>query len=209
MEVIELTLPITNGMETWPGDVPVRLWRHRTLAEGLSNVGGITLGTHTSTHLDAPFHWFEDGATVERVPLSRLVGEARVVDLRERSDPATVSLAELQAAAGEVEEGERVLLLTGWRGRIGDQDHPALSPEAVTWLAARRPVLVGIDTPSVDPPGAGYAHGALLGAEIAVIELLCNLEALVGETFPLVALPLSVVGLDGAPVRAAALRGLS
>jgi kynurenine formamidase len=209
MEVIDLSAPITEDMDAWPGDVPVRLWRHHTLAEGSPNVGGITLGTHTGTHLDAPFHWFEEGATVERIPLSRMVGEARVVDLRDRSDPATVSLAELQAAAGEVEEGERVLLLTGWRGRIGDQDHPALSPEAITWLAGRRPALVGIDTPSVDPPGAGYAHGALLGAEIAVIELLCNLQALVGETFLLAALPLPVVGLDGAPVRAVALRGLS
>jgi len=208
MEVIDLTMPITEGMEGWPGDVPVRLWREHTLAEGMANVGGLQLGSHAGTHLDAPFHWFEHGATVDRIPLSRLVGEARVVDLRERQDALTISLAELQAQAGEVREGERVLLLTGWRGRIADGDHPALSREAVEWLAAQRPALVGIDTPSIDAANAGYAHERLLGADIPVVELLVNLERLVGELFLLAALPPAVVGLDGAPVRAVALKGM-
>jgi kynurenine formamidase len=117
---------------------------------------------------------------------------------------AIVSLAELRASANEVAQDERLLLLTGWRGQPTDGDWPALSPEAIQWLAARRPALVGVDTPSVDPPGAGYAHEALLGAAIAVVELLVNLDRLVGRRFDFHALPLPVLGLDGAPVRAVA-----
>ena len=202
-ETIDLSLPITDGMATWPGDVEVRLWRHHTLAEGLSNVGGIQFGTHAGTHLDAPFHWFEDGAKVDAVPLGRLVGPARVVDLR-RASP-TITATELRAACGDTVPGERLHILTGWRGTIADEDYPHLSREAAEWLIEKKPALVGIDTPSVDGSTAGHAHEALLGADVPVIELLANLDRLAGREFDLVALPLAVVGMDAAPVRVVAL----
>ncbi|HJN17983.1 MAG TPA: cyclase family protein [Armatimonadota bacterium] len=59
--IVDLSMPIVDGMPTWPGDVEVKLWRHHTIAEGFSNTGGIQIGTHAGTHLDAPFHWFEGG----------------------------------------------------------------------------------------------------------------------------------------------------
>ncbi len=201
-QIIDLSRPIADSMATWPGDVPVRLWRHRTLAEGFSNLGGIQLGTHAGTHLDAPFHWFEEGATIEEVALERLIGPARVVDLRGSSPEITA--AELSAACGQVDRAERLLLLTGWAGEIADEDYPHLSREAAEWLVGREPAMVGIDTPSVDGPTAGCAHEALLGAGVPVVELLAGLERLVGRGFTLIVLPLPVVGMDGAPVRAVA-----
>jgi kynurenine formamidase len=96
------------------------------------------------------------------------------------------------------------LLLTGWHGEVTDEDYPHLSREAAAWLAAQRPALVGIDTPSIDGPHSGDAHGLLLDAEVPVIELLVNLDRLIGREFDVVALPLAVVGMDGAPVRAIA-----
>jgi len=201
-EIIDLSLPITDGVATLPGDVPVRLWVH----DELTRVGGIQLGTHAGTHLDAPFHWFGGGATVDRVPLQRLVGPARVIDLRGRS--IEVTLQELVAACGPTEPGERLLLLTGWRGEVTDQDYPHLSREAAEWLVEQRPALVSIDTPSVDGPHSGCAHGVLLDAEVPIIELLTNLDRVVGRPFDLFALPLAVVGMDGAPVRAIAVTAL-
>jgi len=196
--LVDLSRPITDGQPTWPGDVPVRLWIH----DELTRIGGIQLGTHAGTHLDAPYHWFAHGATVDCVPLQRLVGPARVVDLRGGS---CITVEQLSAACGETAPGERLLLLTGWAGAITDEDYPHLSREAAEWLVARRPALVGTDTPSVDGPASGDAHGVLLGAEVPIIELLTNLDQLVGREFDLLALPLPVVGLDGAPVRAIAL----
>jgi len=202
-EIIDLSFPITDSMAIWPGDVEVRLWRHRTLAEGFSNTGGVQLGTHAGTHLDAPFHWFEGGAKVETIPLERLVGPARVVDLRGSSP--TITAAELRSACGPATEvGERLLLLTGWRGEVTDEGYPSLSREAAEWLRDRQPALVGIDTPSIDGPTSGHAHEVLLGANVPVIELLVNLDRLVGRAFEFVALPLAVVGMDGAPVRSIA-----
>jgi arylformamidase len=204
-EIIDLSVPVAEGMATWPGDVEVRLWRQKTLAEGFANVGGIQVGTHAGTHLDAPFHWFEGGAKVDETPLERLVGPARVIDLRGRGP--TITAAELSAACGDLRAGEPVLLLTGWQGEVTDQDYPHLSGEAAEWLVGREPALVGIDTPSVDGPTAGQAHEALLGAGVPIIELLVNLDRLVGREFELIALPLAIVGMDGAPVRAVALPG--
>jgi arylformamidase len=195
---VDLTRPILDGQPTWPGDVPVRLWVH----DELTRIGGVQLGTHAGTHLDAPYHWFGGGATVDRVPLQRLIGAARVVDLRGSS--LSITCGELSAACGETAPGERLLLLTGWTGEVTDEDYPHLSREAAEWLVARQPALVGIDTPSVDGPTSGDAHALLLDAEVPVLELLTNLDQLVGREFDLFALPLPVVGMDGAPVRAVA-----
>ncbi|MBM3499298.1 MAG: cyclase family protein [Armatimonadetes bacterium] len=201
-EIVDLTRPITDGMATWPGDVPVRLWVH----DEFTRLGGIQLGTHAGTHLDAPYHWFGDGARVHEIALERLVGPARVVDLRGSSP---ITREELSAACGDMGRGERLLLLTGWQGAITDDDYPHLSPEAAEWLVERAPALVGIDTPSIDGPRSGEAHGALLDAEVPILEALANLERLVGREFDLIALPLPVVGMDGAPVRAIALTAAS
>jgi arylformamidase len=199
--IVDLTRPILDGQPTWPGDVPIRLWIH----DEFTRIGGIQLGTHAGTHLDAPYHWFADGATVDRVPLERLVGPARVIDLCGRGPE--LSCAELIVACGETRPGERLLLHTGWAGDITAEGWGHLSGEAAEWLAGQAPALVGIDTPSVDGPPSGDAHAALLGAGIPILELLTNLGEVGGADFALVALPLSVVGLDGAPVRAVALVG--
>ena len=61
-----------------------------------------------------------------------------------------------------------------------------------------------MDTPSVDPPTAGDAHESLLGAGVPIIELLVNLDQVMGTPFELLALPLPIARMDGAPVRAVA-----
>ena len=60
--------------------------------------------------------------------------------------------------------------------------------------------LVGVDTPSVDR-SPFEAHLALLGNDVLIVENLTNLDAIPGENFELVAVPLAILGRDGSPVR--------
>ncbi|HJN17982.1 MAG TPA: cyclase family protein [Armatimonadota bacterium] len=128
-----------------------------------------------------------------------------MVDARPHLDGVDITAACLAAAAGQIHADERLLILTGWRGEISDEDYPALTRDAAEWLVAKQPALVGVDTPSVDGPTAGHAHELLLGAEVPVVELLVNLDELIGRKFGLYALPLAIADMDGAPVRAVAI----
>ncbi len=99
------------------------------------------------------------------------------------------------------------MLNTGWHHRWGSADyftaHPVITGEAAQFLVDCGVMLVGVDTPSVDR--APYpAHLVLLGNDVLIVENLTNLDAIDGDDFEFIALPLAVVGRDGSPVRAAA-----
>ena len=114
--MIDVTLPIRAGMLTYPGDPVVAIERTSDMRRGdVSNLSVITMSTHTGTHVDPPIHFVDGGATVDRVPLDTLVGDAFVADVRGQQ---TVGPAELEAARLPVDV-QRVLFLTDWSGPLG------------------------------------------------------------------------------------------
>lgn len=168
------------------------------------NSSRLAVGLHCGTHLDAPFHFFGDGAPIDRVALESCVGPAALV--RVEADP--IGPEHLRPAEERVRAARRVVINTGWHRRWGSagyfSEHPVLSGEAARLLVSWGVVLVGVDTPSVDRPPF-EAHVALLGAGVLILENLTNLDALGSGTFTLAALPLRLVGRDGSPARAVAL----
>lgn len=78
MRLIDLTLPITDGMPVYPGDPPVRLKRTRHLHDGSWRLHELSMGSHTGTHVNAPWHMAEDGARLEELPLTGFVSKAVV-----------------------------------------------------------------------------------------------------------------------------------
>ena len=100
-----------------------------------------------------------------------------------------------------------MLLRTGWDAQAGGpgyfEGHPSLTAEAARWMASRGIVLLGLDTPS---PAEEWeeCHRVLLGAGVAIVEGLAGLHRLPAR-FTFIALPLRLIGLDGSPVRAAAI----
>lgn len=202
--IIDITVPVGEGMPTWPGDPEVSITpTSRTERGDDASVSELRMGTHTGTHVDPPAHFLTGGATVEDIPLSTLVGPALVADARGLPGPlGPAELEALRLPAGTA----RLLLRTDnsalWGGPVAGR-WVALSGAGAEWLVARGLDLVGIDYLSVDAADAdGYpAHQALLTAGVVILEGL-DLSAAPPGPYTLVALPLRLQNADGAPVRA-------
>ena len=78
MRIIDLTLPITDAMAVSPGDPPVRIRQAHDLGSHGWRLQEISLGSHTGTHVNAPWHMAESGLRLEELPLTRFVAQAVV-----------------------------------------------------------------------------------------------------------------------------------
>lgn len=175
--VFDISRPVAPGIWVWPGDHPYRCGWTSRIADGAScNVGEVAMSCHTGTHVDAPYHFAADGATVEAIPLESCVGPAVVIPL--------ARLAEARA--------ERVLVRAGGA---------APTPAAFERLGPLR--LFGTDSPSVDSMDGNAldVHRALWRRGAVILEGL-DLSAVPDGDYQLIALPIRLVGMDAAPVRA-------
>jgi arylformamidase len=209
LHILDLSWPVYPGMPMFPGDPPVTLEPMGELAADgyVSHLAG--LPAHSGTHVDAPAHVLADGEALSDLPLSRFAGPAVVLDVRGRSSLA-VTAADLEPRLAWLREQAPafVLLLTGDAARWGEAEYftqgAHLAPETALLLAGLGLSGVGLDAASADPHGSRQlpAHRALLGAGLVLVENLCGLERLPASGFDFLCLP--VLGLDGSPVRAAA-----
>jgi len=159
------------------------------------------IGSHTGTHIDAPFHFIPGGDTSDRLPIDIFVGPAQVCDLRKIEAIGEDQLRE-RAAGG----APRCLLKTDNSEWIRTGPIPQaptyLSEEGARYLVDQRVRLVGIDGLSVDHPQRAAAHLVLLNAGVIILESI-DLGAIAPGDYDLLCLPLLVAGADGAPARAA------
>jgi kynurenine formamidase len=211
---IDLTHTLADAQSGYPGDPEFRIRRFHTITSAGFNVAELIASTHQATHVDAPYHFFDDGATVDSIPLVRFCGEASLVDLAPHSmlAPRTqIGVETLEANAGAFAPGARVLLRTGWDRHWGQADfftdHPSFTVDAARWIASRRIALLGMDTPSPSVEDL-EVHRILLGpgVEIVIVESLANLEQL-PPRFTFIGFPLRLNGCDGSPIRAVAICG--
>ena len=79
--LIDLSHPLEQGQLSFPGDTELSVAVHSTVATIGYNGTRISISTHQGTHLDAPYHFFDDGKTVDEIPLDRFYGPATLVDL--------------------------------------------------------------------------------------------------------------------------------
>jgi arylformamidase len=193
VQIIDVSVPVRPGMITYPGDPEVRLERVSSIGDGdVVNLSRLDLGVHSGTHVDAPLHFVDGGASVETLPLDVLVGPCVVVD---GLDTAAVPPG-----------AERVLFKTTnsrlWERAEFSEDFVALDAAAARELVERGVRLVGIDYLSI---GDEEAHRVLLGAGVVAVEGLDLREVEPGE-YRLVCAPLRLVGAEGAPARVLLLR---
>ncbi|HXK11726.1 MAG TPA: cyclase family protein [Vicinamibacteria bacterium] len=197
----DVTVPLTPGIPTYPGDPPFELVPVRTLAEDRYQLSRMVLSTHVGTHVDAPAHFLAGAATVDQLPLEILLGKARVVELASRE---RVERADLEAC--DLRDDLRVLLKTRMSGQLlkagYQEDHLYVTVDAAHYLAQAGIKLVGFDYLSIDRARSADfpAHQALLGAGVVVVEGLDLSEVEPGE-YDMACLPLRVAGGDAAPAR--------
>lgn len=206
MRTYDITLTISPDMVLWPSDPPIELKRVSKIEEGSNaNVSQIFMSVHTGTHIDAPYHFLEDGNKVESIPIDLLFGRAYVLHLPDNIDLITRELVENSTIPPRT---KRVLFRTRnseiWKSnrKTFDKNFVALASDAAEYLVKRGVKLVGIDYLSIAPFGeAEETHEILLRADMVILEGL-NLYGVDQGRYTLYCLPLKIEGVDGAPVRA-------
>jgi arylformamidase len=182
-----------------------------------------TLSDHFGTHVDAPVHVIEGTPGVDAIDLSRLIGEAVVLDCR-GSVGRGITGADLAAAEPGVQRGDIVLLYVGEPpGNLDEflvhQTH--VTVDGAQWLVDHGVSAVGVETACLEhsyqrmiidrayePPETNPwpAHRICLENDVYIIEGLTNLASLAGQRIRFAAAPLPVPGSSGSPVRAFAWR---
>ena len=205
MHTYDVTLTISPDMPVWPGDPSVDLKLVSKISDGANaNVSHIKMGVHTGTHVDAPFHFLDNGKTIEEIPLSILVGRAYVLHL-----PNSVRMitAEILQNANIPPRTRRVLMRTrnsilwGKKNLSFQEDFVAIDEDASEYLVNRGVKLVGVDYLSVAPfKNSGPTHRIFLSAGVVIVEGL-DLSKVSQGRYNFHCLPLKLAGSDGAPAR--------
>lgn len=175
----------------YPGDPIPQMERILELKKGdACNLTYLKLCAHNATHMDAPRHFLEMGASIEMLPLEQVMGQCHVLEFN-----GTLS-------------GEQAWGLTEGKGRkILWKGNTIFTEEAAESFARRGLELVGVERQTVGNGDSIEAvHKILLGAGMAILEGL-DLEAIREGDYFLCAQPLKLAGLDGAPCRAVLIDG--
>jgi arylformamidase len=217
MKIVDLTLGFYGGMPGFPNPWIAKyvLEPAATHRERCRSVMNIHMCTHTATHVDAPFHFYADGRTVDEIPLERLHGQAMVIELTDKGPQQPISAKEIEDRAPGRVEDQILVLHTGWyRVWPGEGYYttaPYLTLEAGDWLIQHKIRSLAVDLPTVDdarlvkPDKPLPVHVNILKADIPIVECLTDLDRLPAQGFVFSALPLKLKGADGSPCRAVAI----
>jgi len=236
--IVDLTLPARSGMPGIPNIAfydrhPVSVQAVTVVSEAqraLLLAGGVdvvpdaevrgtmntvfTISSHVGTHIDAPRHFYADGAPIDEVPLDRIVmREAVVLDVGPKAPRSAVTADDLEGTGVEPEPHQIAVIKTGWTDRMWGTpefwpEMVYLDPSVGDWILARNVSAVAMDCfpekpfwrMTVAPEERGINHKKWLKSGILMIQFLTNLGS-IGKRFTLVALPLRLKGMDGSPAR--------
>ncbi|HNB70788.1 MAG TPA: cyclase family protein [Acidobacteriota bacterium] len=201
MKIYDISIPITPHMPVYPGDPPVVFEARQRMANGdPANVSYCGMGTHTGTHIDAPFHFVDSGRKVGEIPLNLLIGRTRIVEITApRIDEEVLSEVDL-------DDHVRVIFKTRnsylWSRNTFVQEYVHVTPGAARKLVENGIKLVGIDYLSIEKFGSTSfpTHLELLSNGVVIIEGLNLSEVDAGE-YELICLPMKLQDSDGAPAR--------
>lgn len=207
----ELSHRLTDDMARSPAFPPPSFRRILSLPDDSCNLTRMEMVCHYGTHVDAPLHFIADGPAIDEIPLERFHG-AGVVWRIEKPDLGVIDVADFEAATPTVQEGDIVVIDTGWSKKLYDHgyhEHPYLSPQAAQWLVDRKVKMLVVDFATPDLPKAHrppeYAfpvHGILLGCGVLVAEHAAPPPELANRRVEIMFAPINIAGSDGGPVRA-------
>jgi arylformamidase len=207
--IYDVSVPIRTGGVVYPGNPEISITLTSSVAKGDSaNVSQIIFGSHTGTHADSSHHFFDDGQPVDKIPLERLIGPARLIVMSD--EVRAVGERELRAA--KIEGQKRILVRTRNSQLLQRPeflpDYTYIAPDGAQYLVEIGVELVGVDYFSIEQFRSGHhrTHRTLLGRDVVIIEGLDLSEPPPGD-YQLICLPLRLEGRDGAPARAVLVAG--
>lgn len=217
MHVIDLSIPVRDGDGRLGLEVrfetPYRFedcgWQGST----------VSMFCHYATHVDAPNHFIEGGSGIDEAPLRKLMGPAGLIELSDHGANAGIRGDTLEDRGKHLQPGDIAILRTGWSDRCWGEaafwsEGPYLCADGARWLVERGVNAVVYDFCEEELVRGGtfrgedcVVHHTLLGEDIYNIEYVHRLPAISAERLAIVALPIKLAGLDGAPARVLAIEG--
>jgi len=196
----DLSPSIGDPMPYYPGDKAFEAFPICTIERSGCNMHELHLGTHTGSHVDAPFHFLKDGKTVDQIPLYRFIEMVQVLEVKKGrvSVEDLFSLEEdIRGVLFKTKNSEYMSLKSFYK------DYTYLTLEAAEHLIKRKIRLIGIDYVSIEEFGTPsfQVHKKLLEAEVILFEGL-NLKDVPPGKYLFIGFPLRLKGMDGSPVRA-------
>ena len=183
MRIYDITVPLGPDTHIWDDGAAPRLLAQYSIPAGdFANVTTLEMGAHSGTHTDAPSHFVADGATIDQLPASTLVGSALVVEHR---GPHHITAVDVDAL-GVDGRCERVLFKTSngplWDSPSFRRDFGALAPSAATRYRGETlvrllqfPELVRFDHSISPPDPQTEAHAAIANALQSVAAVIIGL----------------------------------
>mgnify|MGYP000695871243 FL=1 len=231
---IDLSMPVHNGMVSFPRVVRPALEMYETWKEFADRIGAaeygvdwltahckVVLGDHIGTHVDSLRHMRDDAPGPEGIPLEYCYGEGVCLDFRHLPVGSGITVEDVRAALAkasyELKPLDIVLIHTG-AGKLQDSDaylteHSGMTGEATVWLIDQGIKMMGIDAVTFDPPVRAMferkkfweAHRVMLEHEYYHLENMTNLDQLPPHGFKVSVFPIKWVNTTAAPVRAVAI----
>ena len=208
MKIVDLSHPLIHGQANFPMDPKLSIVPHSTTKTLKYNMTHISMASHQGTHLDAMYHFLDDGRTIDQMPLEWLYGDAHLLPIP-KGPREEITADDLRKFEALLQPEARIIYHTGWYRHFGEPDYfedfPSLTQEAARYLVSRKIRLLGMDTPTPSRDWYEVHHILLAGdAEIVIVEGLTNLEQL-PQRFTFSGFPLNFKGRDGSPIRAVAI----
>lgn len=188
--IIDISQEVSS-CNIFPGDPSPEFTRLQSTEKGdVCNLTAFSMCAHNGTHVDAPFHFLQDGKTIDQMGLEPFVGDCYVA--RHKGDVTAadaVQILEKACAAG----ADRRILIGG---------KATVTTEAARIFADAGILLLGNESQTVGPEDAPMeVHLILLGAQIVLLEGIVLTDVPEGAYF-LSTAPLNLGKCDGAPCRA-------
>ncbi|TXN30506.1 cyclase family protein [Lacisediminihabitans profunda] len=200
-EQIDINIPIHGDMLHWGRRPTYEIVESRANGDA-SDVSRWLIGAHTGTHIDAPSHFIEGGASVDKIDLNSTVGVARVLDLRQVV--AEISAEDLENAG--LGDAKRVLFKTrnstdALTRNVKSETWVGLGPDAAQLLVDRGVLFAGNDYMTIEAPAHVVewpTHHILCGAGVVILEN-ANLADVDSGDYQMVCLPVPFAGMEAAP----------
>lgn len=209
--IIDLTLTIQKNMPTcgtkWHQAVEIsELGTLKTVGR---NTSSYLLGSHTGTHIDAPRHFVNNGRCIDEISVQDLCGEITIVDLCRFGRGKVIQVTDIASIAVT----SKMLFVFGWCKYWNTEqyyrEYPYFSNEAIRFLIEKGLTFMAMDTPSPDPvkdihlKEESMNHKLLLQHNVILLEYVTNTNLInFNNQYEIIALPLKIMGGDGAPCRA-------
>ena len=205
--VVDLTLPLASG------EKGIYIEPAQRLETDGWNATTMSLYSHCGTHIDAPVHFGVGSETIDRIAIENFTGPAWIADVRPIEPRALIEPHHLGAIPKGFKSGESLLICTGWSAFYGQEQYrdelPRISAKLARWCVEKKVRMLGVEPPSVADVNnieeLTTIHQILFKGGVIIVEGLANLASLSRPKVTFIALPLKIVGGDGAPARAVAI----